>query len=144
MPCDDRDLRIIAPLLWADRRVNNNSNNYSLPLKQVENSSIGPDQMLLTICTGLPKLDIRLQEKLLPGLMSLSFCCNIQMVWSNMKTRIHPALSWWVHGLMWWYNGVCNILLLHLMSTKHHLNTTAYLSIEADHVMEWQICIMIM
>lgn len=92
MPCDDRDLKLIAPLLWADRKVNNNSNNHLLPLKHVEDSSIGPHQMLLTIYTGLPKLDIRLLEKLLPGLMSLSFCCNIQMVWNNMKVWIHPAL----------------------------------------------------
>ncbi len=36
--------------------------------------------------------------KTLPGLMSLDFCCNIQMVGSefgvkNMKAWIHPALS---------------------------------------------------
>ncbi len=35
---------------------------------------------------------------MLPGIMSLDFCCNIQMVGSefgikNMKAWIHPALS---------------------------------------------------
>ncbi len=38
--------------------------------------------------------------KPLPGLMSLDFCCNIQMVGSefgvkSMKAWIHPALSQW-------------------------------------------------
>ncbi len=38
--------------------------------------------------------------KTLPGLMSLDFCCDIQMIGSefgikNMKTWIHPALSQW-------------------------------------------------
>ncbi len=39
-------------------------------------------------------------EKTLPGLMSLDFCCDIQMVGlefgiKNMKAWIHPALSEW-------------------------------------------------
>ncbi len=49
--------------------------------------------------------------------MSLDFCCNIQIVWSefgikNMKVWIQPALSqlfrWW-----WCCNGVGDILLAH-------------------------------
>ncbi len=51
-----------------------------------------------TIHTGSPKLDNRRFRKTLPGLMSLNFCCDIQMVGSelgvkNMKAWIHPALS---------------------------------------------------
>ncbi len=43
--------------------------------------------------------------KMLSGLMSLDFCCNIQMVESefgvkNMKAWIHPALSQWFRLLV--------------------------------------------
>ncbi len=46
------------------------------------------------------RVDNRRLEKTLPGLMSLDFCCNIQIVGSefgikNMKAWIHPALSQW-------------------------------------------------
>jgi len=53
---------------------------------------------------------------MLPSLMSLDFCCDIQMVGSdfcvnNMKVWIHP-----------------------LVPIEQCLNTTAYLSIVTDHV----------
>ncbi len=67
----------------------------------------------------------------LPGLMSLDFCCNIQMVGSQfgVKTWKHgstlPCLNgsgWW-----WWCNGVGDIFLTHFgplitnwASLKHH------------------------
>ncbi len=40
-------------------------------------------------------------RKMLPGLKSLDFCCNIQMVGlefgvKNIKAWIHPALSQWI------------------------------------------------
>ncbi len=43
--------------------------------------------------------------KTLPGLMSLDFCCDIQMIGSefgvkNMKAWIHPALSQWFRLLV--------------------------------------------
>ncbi len=69
-------------------------------------------------------------RKMLPGLKSLDFCCNIQMVGSefgvkNMKAWIHPAC---LNGSGWWWcNGVGDIFLAHfgLLSTnwalfKHH------------------------
>ncbi len=55
--------------------------------------------------------------KKLPGLMSLDFCGDIQIVGSvfggkNMKAWIHPAClngsGWW-----WWCNGVRDIFLAH-------------------------------
>ncbi len=79
-----------------------------------------------------------------PGLMSLDFCCDIQMVGSefgvkNMKHgSILPCLSssgWW--WWWWWCNGV-GIFSWHtlglLVPIDHRLNSTAYLSIVADHV----------
>ncbi len=72
---------------------------------------------------------------MLPGLMSLDFCCDIQMVGSefgvkNMKAWIIlPCLNgsgWW-----WWCNGVGDIFLVPI---EYCLNATAYLSIVADHV----------
>ncbi len=75
--------------------------------------------------------------------MSFDFCCDIQMVRSefgvkNMKAWIYHSFSlhgsgWW----WWWYNSVGNIFLAHfgsLVPIEHCLNTTAYLSIVADHV----------
>ncbi len=56
-------------------------------------------------------------KKMLPGLMSLDFCCDIQMVESYLAWRtwkhgsILPCLNgsgWW-----WWCNGVGNIFLAH-------------------------------
>ncbi len=43
--------------------------------------------------------------KMLPGLMSLGFCCDIQMVGSefgvkHMKAWVHPALSQWFRLLV--------------------------------------------
>ncbi len=55
--------------------------------------------------------------KTLPGLMSLDFCCDIQMVESEfgIKTWKHGSIlpclngsSWW-----WWCNGVGDIFLAH-------------------------------
>ncbi len=78
--------------------------------------------------------------KKLPGLMSLDFCCVIQMVESefdikNLKTWIYSALSqrfrlvvvvWW--GIFSWHT------LGLLVPIEHRLNATDYLSIVADHV----------
>ncbi len=76
------------------------------------------------------------------GLMSLDFCCDIQMVGSEFGVKntwrhgsILPCLNgsgWW-----WWCNGVGDIFLAHfgpLVPIEQRLNTTAYLSIVADHV----------
>ncbi len=51
--------------------------------------------------------------KTLSGLMSLDFCCDIQMIGSefgikNMKTWIHPALS---QRFRWWWCNVGDIFL---------------------------------
>ncbi len=82
--------------------------------------------------------------KTLPGLMSLDFCCNIQMIVSefgvkNTKAWIHPCQ--WIHlngsGCWWWCNGVGIFswhTLGHLVPNEHCLNATAYLSIVTDHV----------
>ncbi len=64
--------------------------------------------------------------KTLPDLMSLDFCCYIQMVGSefvikNMKAWIHPALSQRFRHCL---NSI----------VEHCLNDTAYQSIVADHV----------
>ncbi len=78
---------------------------------------------------------------MLPGLMNLDFCCNIQIVGSefsvkNMKAWIHPALS----QRFRWCNGVGIIFLAHfvprmyIVPIEYNLNTTAYLSVVADHV----------
>ncbi len=37
-------------------------------------------------------------------------------------------------GCWWWFNGVGDIFLAHLVPIEHHLNSTVYLSIVADHV----------
>ncbi len=77
--------------------------------------------------------------KTLPVLMSLDLCCNVQMVgWEfgvkNMKAWIHPVLSQWfrlvvvVWGIFSWHT------LGPFVPIEHCLNTTAYLSIVADHV----------
>ncbi len=79
--------------------------------------------------------------KTLPDLMSLDFCCDIQIVGSefgvkNMKAWIHPALSQQIR-LAVVCNGVGDIFLAHfgpLVPIEHRLNATAYLSIVADHV----------
>ncbi len=80
--------------------------------------------------------------KTLPGLMSLDFCCYIQMVGSefavkNMKAWIHPSLSQRFQagggGVMVW--GIFSWHTLgRLVPIEHCLNATAYLSIVADHV----------
>ncbi len=80
--------------------------------------------------------------KTLPGLMSLDFCCNIQMVGlelgiKNMKAWIHPALSQLfrlVEGVMVWVIFSWHTLGP-LVPIEHHLNATAYLSIVADDVL---------
>ncbi len=49
-----------------------------------------------------------------------------------MHGSILPCLNgsgWW-----WWCNGVRDIFLAHLVPIEHRLNSTAYLSIVADHV----------
>ncbi len=72
--------------------------------------------------------------------MSLNFCCNIQMVGSeigekNMKAWIHPdsTIQAGGGGVMVW-----RIFSWHtlgpLVPIEHRLNVTAYLSIVADHV----------
>ncbi len=74
--------------------------------------------------------------KMLPGLMSLDFCCDIQMIESEFGVKnkkawiILPCLNssgWW-----WWFNGWG--IFSSLVPTEHRLNATAYLSIIADHV----------
>ncbi len=72
--------------------------------------------------------------------MSLNFCCNIQMVGSeigekNMKAWIHPDSTIQAAGgsvmvwrIFYWHT------LGPLVPTEHRLNATAYLSIVADHV----------
>ncbi len=73
---------------------------------------------------------------MLPGLMSLDFCCNIQMEGTefgvkNMKAWISTvqagggAMVW---GIFSWHT------LGPLEPIEHHLNATANLSIVADHV----------
>ncbi len=69
-------------------------------LKQMGYSSRRPHRiLLLSAKKGKGGYNSQL-EKTLPGLMSLNFCCDIQMVGSefaikNMKAWIHPALSQW-------------------------------------------------
>jgi len=68
---------------------------------------------------------------MLPCLMSLDFCCDIQMVGSkygvnNMKAWIYLAL--YQQGAFSWNT------LQTLLSIEHRLNATAFLSIVADHV----------
>ncbi len=76
---------------------------------------------------------------MLPDLMSLNFCCNIQMVGSeigekNMKAWIHPDSTIQAGGgvMVWrifsWHT------LGPLVPTEHRLNAPAYLSIVTDHV----------
>ncbi len=68
--------------------------------------------------------------------MSLDFCCDIQMVGSefgikNMKAWIHMVHAGggvMVSGIFSWHT------LGPLVPIEHRLNTTAYLSIVADHV----------
>ncbi len=67
-------------------------------LKQMSYSSRTAKNMKLRLqfaIVGSPRLTKIGQwkiGKILPGLMSLDFCCDIQMV-GNMKAWIHPALS---------------------------------------------------
>ncbi len=76
--------------------------------------------------------------------MSLDFCCDIQMVGSELGVKkgtrvqhrsILPCLNcsgWW-----WWCNSVWDIswhTLGSLIPIEHCLNTTVYLSIVDDHV----------
>ncbi len=75
--------------------------------------------------------------KTLPGLMSLDFCCDIQMVVSvfGIKNWKHGSILPCLNGSSWcWCNGVGDIFLAHLVPIEHCLNATAYLSIVADHV----------
>ncbi len=75
---------------------------------------------------------------MLPGLMSLDFCCDIQMVGSefgikNIKALIHPALSQWFRlVVVWEIFSWCT--LGPSVPIEHCLNATAYLSIVAEHV----------
>ncbi len=78
---------------------------------------------------------------MLPDLMSLDFCCNIQMVESefvvtNMKAWIHPVFVSTVQaggGVMVW--GIFSWHTLGpLVPIEHRLNSTDYLSIVDDHV----------
>ncbi len=69
-----------------------------------------------TIHTDSPKLDNRRLEKRCLDLMSLDFCCDIQIVESefgvkNMKAWIHPTLSQLVQA--GGVNGVGDIFLAH-------------------------------
>ncbi len=107
---------------WLEMIVNSDSNNHSLQpryaeyisertthrtLKQTGYSSRRPHRVPLLSAKNRKR---RLQftqahqnwtiedREMLPGLKSLDFCCNIQMVGSefgvkNMKAWIHPALS---------------------------------------------------
>ncbi|MDF4280576.1 hypothetical protein P3371_24365 [Vibrio parahaemolyticus] len=91
-------------------------------LKQMGYSSRRPHQVPL-LSANNRKLRLQFTQahqnwtiedwKTLPGLMSLDFCCHIQMVESefgvnNMKAWIHPALY-----QQWWCNGVGDIFLSH-------------------------------
>ncbi len=74
-------------------------------------------------------------------LMSLDFCCNIQMIESefgvkNMKAWIHPALSqrFRLVVVVWWCGGYF-LGTLCIVPIEHRLNATVYLSIVADHVL---------
>ncbi len=78
---------------------------------------------------------------MLRGLMSLDFCCDIQMVGSefSVKNINLGSILRCLNGSDWWWccNGEGDIFLAHfgpLVPIEHRLNTTAYLSIVADHV----------
>ncbi len=68
-------------------------------LKQMGYSSRRPHRVpLLSAKNSKRRLQAHQNWKTLPGLMSLDFCCDIQMIGSefgvkNMKAWIHPALS---------------------------------------------------
>ncbi len=83
-----------------------------------------------------PKLDNRRLEKTLPGLMSLDFCCDIQME-SEFGVKNPSCLVSTVQaaggGVMVWGIFSWHTLGL-LVPIEHCLNTTADLSIVADHV----------
>ncbi len=66
--------------------------------------------------------------------MSLDFCCDIQMVWSEFKCKKHESLLCLNSSGWWWCKGVGDIFLAHFVSIEHCLNATAYLSIVANHV----------
>ncbi len=54
-------------------------------------------------------------RKTLPGLMSLDFCCDIQMVGSEfgVKNMKHGSILSCLNGSGWWCNGVGDIFLAH-------------------------------
>ncbi len=111
-------------------------------LKQMGYSSRRPHRiLLLSAKKGKGGYNSQL-EKTLPGLMSLNFCCDIQMVGSefaikNMKAVDPSCLvstvqvgggGIMVSGIFSWHT------LGHLVPIEHRLNATAYLSIVTDHV----------
>ncbi len=76
--------------------------------------------------------------KTLHGVMSLDFCCDIQMVGSEFGVKNMKAVVSTVQagggGVMVWGMFSWHTLGL-LVPIEHRLNTTAYLSIVVDHVM---------
>ncbi len=80
---------------------------------------------------GLTKIGQWKIGKTMPGLMSLDFCCDIQMVGSesgNMKATVQTGGGVMVWGIFSWHT------LDPLVPVEHRFNATAYLSIVADHV----------
>lgn len=80
---------------------------------------------------------IQKSGKMLPGLMSLHFCCSIRMVGSefsisNIKSWLYSALYEWFRLLL--VVIVRGELWAKLVAIEHHLNATACLRIVADHV----------
>ncbi len=75
--------------------------------------------------------------KTLHGVMSLDFCCDIQMVGSEFGVKNMKAVVSTVQagggGVMVWGMFSWHTLGL-LVPIEHRLNPTAYLSIVADHV----------
>lgn len=79
---------------------------------------------------------IRKFGKMLLALVSLDFCCKIQMVGSefDVNSNLHCINS---SGYCWWCNrvGRCSWHILGLQVTDYiFLNLTANLSIAPDHV----------
>ncbi len=78
--------------------------------------------------------------KMLPGLMSLDFCCDIlrQNIWHKEHESMDPSCLFSMvqavgDGVMVW--GIFSWLTLGpSVPIEHHLKATAYLSIVADHV----------
>ncbi len=77
---------------------------------------------------------------MLPGLINLDLCWDIQMIGSefgvkNMKAWLYLALSQWFRLMVWWSREYfLGTFLGPFVPNEHYLNATAYLSIVDDHV----------